>query len=297
MSNLGVLYENGHGVPQDYDKARELYEKAAAKRDGMGMSALGVLYASGHGVPQDYDKAREWFEKAAAKGDAEAIGNLGVLYQNGHGVPQDYDNARQWYEKAVARDNAHAMFNLGTLYANGYGVPQDYAKAGEWFEKAAARGDSSAKKILEELQIREAFTAGRYAEALKLQEALAAKVEAEETKRDGKPGEETAGALNNVAWSALSARDFTKALTAADRVHALLPDARIFEINRAHALMFMERGEEAKALYLAHKGKSMSEERKELWESVIIKDFAEFRKAGLTHPMMADIENALGISR
>jgi hypothetical protein len=35
----------------------------------------------------------------------------------------------------------------------------------------------------------------------------------------------------------------------------------------------------------------------ELWEQVIPDDFAEFRKAGLTSPMMADIEKELGISR
>ena len=33
-----------------------------------------------------------------------------------------------------------------------------------------------------------------------------------------------------------------------------------------------------------------------LWERVIADDFAEFRKAGLTHPMMADIEKELGVS-
>ena len=49
---------------------------------------------------------------------------------------------------------------------------------------------------LEQLPISEAAAAGRYAEALQLQEALAAKVEAVETKREGKPGEETAQALN-----------------------------------------------------------------------------------------------------
>jgi TPR repeat protein len=296
MSNLGVLYENGRGVPQDYDKARELYEKAAATGDGKGMSALGVLYASGQGMPQDYAKAGEWFEKAAAKGDAEAIGNLGVLYQNGLGVPQDYAKAREWYEKAVAKDNAHAMGNLGTLYEKGYGVPQDYAKAREWYEKAAARGDASAKKFLEELPIREAVGTGRYADALQLQEAFAAKVEAEDTKRDGKPGEQTANALNGVVWVALFAKDFPKALAVADRSHALFPASLSIESNRAHALMFTEHAVEGKALYLAHKGKPISEERKELWERAIVEDFAEFRKAGLTHPMMADIEKELGVS-
>jgi hypothetical protein len=40
----------------------------------------------------------------------------------------------------------------------------------------------------------------------------------------------------------------------------------------------------------------MSEQDATLWERVIAEDFAEFRKAGLTHPMMAEIERALGVS-
>ena len=37
------------------------------------MTNLGVLYEDGHGVPQDYQTAKKWFEKAAAAGDAEAM--------------------------------------------------------------------------------------------------------------------------------------------------------------------------------------------------------------------------------
>ena len=62
----------------------------------------------------------------------------------------------------------------------------------------------------------------------------------------------------DVAWYALFAREFTKALTVADRAHALLPDNLTIETNRAHALMFSERREESKALYLAHKGKPVA---------------------------------------
>jgi TPR repeat protein len=36
------------------------------------MFNLGVLYQNGWGVAKDPDKAREWYEKAAAKGDADA---------------------------------------------------------------------------------------------------------------------------------------------------------------------------------------------------------------------------------
>jgi len=236
------------------------------------------------------------YEKAADKGDASAMFNLGVLYANGDGVAQDSGKARELYEKAADKGDASAMFNLGGLYANGDGVAQDYAKAREWYEKAADKGDADALASLARLSIREATEAGRYDEALQLQEALAVKVEEEEKKREGKSGEETAHAVHEVAWRALFAREFTKALTAADRAHALLPDDLAIETDRAHALMFLERREESNALYLAHKGKPLSGQDAQLWERAIAEDFAEFRKAGLTHPMMADIEKQLGVS-
>jgi TPR repeat protein len=188
------------------------------------------------------------------------------------------------------------MVALAGLYYNGQGVMQDYAKAREWAEKAADKGAARAISYLEQQPTSEAARAERYADALQLQEALAVKVEAGETKREGKPGEETAQTLHGVGWYALLAGEFTKALTVADRAHVLLPDDLTIDTNRAYALMFLGREEESKALYFAHKGKPMSEQYGTLWERAIAEDFAAFRKAGLTHPMMADIEKELGVS-
>jgi TPR repeat protein len=296
MNNLGRLYAAGLGVAQDYAKAREWWEKAADKGAANAMYNLGLFYENGKGVTQDYAKAREWFEKAAAKDNADAMYRLGVLFGNGQGVTQDDAKAREWFEKAAEKGEPSAMNNLGRLYAAGLGVAQDYAKAREWWEKAADKGDATAVTLLEQLTISEAAAAGRYAEALQLQEALEAKVETAETKSEGKPDKETAHDLIGVAWYALLAREFTEALTVADRSHALFPNNIAIETNRAHALMFMGHDEDAKALYLAHRGERASEADNELWEQVIADDFAKFRKAGLTHPMMADVEKELGIS-
>jgi TPR repeat protein len=232
----------------------------------------------------------------AEHGDVNSIKNLGVAYAFGFGVPQDYFKAREWYEKAAAKDNASAMYNLGIFYANGQGAARDYVKAREWFEKAATQGDAKAKMALERLPSEEAQAAGRYDEALRLEEALAAKVEAEETKRDGRPGTETALELSALTWAALLAKEFSKALTVADRAHALLPDSLAIDATRADALMFMGHDEEAKAVYLAHKGEGIKENNW-VWEQNVAEEFAQFRKAGLTHPMMADVEKKLGISR
>jgi hypothetical protein len=135
------------------------------------------------------------------------------------------------------------------------------------------------------------------AEALLFGKDLAAIVEAAETKRDGRPGEFTAKELEAVADYALVARKFSEALDAANRAHTFLPNSLSIETMRAHALMFLDRGDEANALYLAHKGEPISELNNKLWERTIADDFAAFRKAGLTHPMMADVEKELGISR
>src|SRR5262249_50324135 len=246
MAYLGLLYHTGFGVPQDYAKAREWFEKADDKGDASAQNIVGVLYANGQGVAQDYDKAREWFEKGADKGNADAMFDLGILYtKGGQGLAQDYAKAREWFEKAADRSHTVAMTNLGALYAKakdyvkarewyekaadkgnadakfnlalryegGQGGPEDDAKAREWFEKAADKGDERAKAYLEKLAIRQAVGAGRYAGALQLQEALAAKVEAAETERKGNPGEETAQALNDVAGLALLARESTKAVS------------------------------------------------------------------------------------
>jgi TPR repeat protein len=188
-----------------------------------------------------------------------------------------------------------AMTNLGVLYDNGHGVQQDYDKAREWFEKAADAGDETAESNLQELSITEAEKTGRYSDALKLSEALEAKDEQAETKQEGKPAAKTAMALNDVAWCALLSQDFTKALAAAVRAHGLLPENLMIEGNRAHALMFTGNLKDAEALYLAHKGEPIADLDNLLWERAVANDFADFRKAGLSHPMMNKIARKLGV--
>ena len=44
---------------------------------------LGLMYENGLGVPKDYDEAVKWYRLAAAQGDALAQNNLGWMYDNG----------------------------------------------------------------------------------------------------------------------------------------------------------------------------------------------------------------------
>ncbi len=100
-----------------------------------------------------------------------------------------------------------------------------------------------------------------------------------------------AGNIGALAYRFVLARDFPGALEAADQAISLTPDALWLHMNRAHALMFLGRLDEARALYLRHRGAPNVQDDNP-WETVVLEDFAELRKAGLTHPLMHEIEHA-----
>lgn len=68
-NNIGYLYENGLGVPQDYTKAFDYYYEAAQLRNSAGQCNLGFCYLNGIGVDCDKEKARCWLEKASYGND------------------------------------------------------------------------------------------------------------------------------------------------------------------------------------------------------------------------------------
>jgi TPR repeat protein len=51
---------------------------------------LGVCYEEGRGVPVDYEAAFGWYAEAAAGGDADALFALGVCYNDGVGFPPSF---------------------------------------------------------------------------------------------------------------------------------------------------------------------------------------------------------------
>ena len=142
--NLGLMYEQGHGVAQDNKEAIAWYRKAAEQGDARAQYSLGIMYVNGHGVAQDYKQASVWYRKAAEQGNASAQNNLGVMYDNGLGVARDYKQAVSWYRKAAEQGNATAQNNLGVMYEQGRGVERDNKEAVTWYRTAAEQGNANA---------------------------------------------------------------------------------------------------------------------------------------------------------
>jgi len=118
---------------EDYASALELLVPLAEQGDADAQNNLGRLYVNGQGVPQDYAEYVKWCRLAAEQGLATAQSNLGVSYDKGLGVPQDYAEAIKWYRLAAEQGHADAQSNLGVMYATGEGVAIDFVKAHFWF--------------------------------------------------------------------------------------------------------------------------------------------------------------------
>lgn len=78
--NLGYMYKNGRGVPQNDQLAYGFYEKAAEGGNSQAMFTVANAYEQGkNGVDQDHEKALFWYTKAACKGHSRAKKSLKLL--------------------------------------------------------------------------------------------------------------------------------------------------------------------------------------------------------------------------
>jgi hypothetical protein len=136
-------------VPTDQELMAK-YRKAADAGDADAMNSIGLMYENGQGVPRDNQQAMAWYGKAAAAGNSNAALALGFDYGTGRGVPINYQQAMAWYRKAADEGNAAAMRNIGILYWDGRGVPMNHNLAVYWCRKAAAAGDQRSQEWLRE---------------------------------------------------------------------------------------------------------------------------------------------------
>jgi hypothetical protein len=84
----------------NYDSALRVWRPLAEQGNPGAQLNLGFMYDNGYGVPQDYKEAIKWYRRAAEQGNDRAQYNLGLMYDNGDGVPQDYVQAHMWYDIA-----------------------------------------------------------------------------------------------------------------------------------------------------------------------------------------------------
>lgn len=161
--NLGYLYYEGDGVPQDYAQAVSLFKKACDGGNGSSCADLGFSYSLGRGVAKDDAQAAALFTQAASfERQACDAGTqydcywLGLLYAQGTGVPQDLGQAAALYNKACDSGVKYACYELGIFYANGTGVARDDAQAHALLQRSCDLGLNDGCEQLSNLERRTA---------------------------------------------------------------------------------------------------------------------------------------------
>ncbi|WGR92931.1 sel1 repeat family protein [Bradyrhizobium sp. ISRA435] len=68
---------------QDYQRASRIFIPLAERGSLSAQTYLGLLFETGRGVPQNYTEAAMWYRRAVEQGDSLAQYSLGLLYHRG----------------------------------------------------------------------------------------------------------------------------------------------------------------------------------------------------------------------
>jgi len=167
-------YEAGLAAARAGDYASALHEwrplAEAGNRDAQ--FNLGLIYENGLGVPADGAEAARWYRRAAEQEDRTAQAYLAEMYAKGLGIERNDIEALRWYRRAAERGHAAAQYNVGLFLALGRGVAPDPVQAVAWMtvarESGAPRSEllDTLKRNLSEGDLQQAQ---RYAEDVRRQ--------------------------------------------------------------------------------------------------------------------------------
>jgi len=153
-------------TPQDTTKKEEIerIQKLMDKGNAMAFTILGGCYISRElGLPQDYQKANDLYQKGGELGCAEAYYNLGISYYHGRGVERDVKKAQHYYELATMGGHVVARYKLGCIE----GQAGNHYRALNHMIIAARAGDDNSLDIVKQVFTQGGITKDGYADILR----------------------------------------------------------------------------------------------------------------------------------
>lgn len=104
----------------DYEGAMREFRVTANAGNPAAMNTIGVLYQNGLGVPVDYAQAATWYERAISNGNYDAFYNLGVMLMEApDGVEQDLPRALELFDQGCKGGDRGACEFARELRAEG----------------------------------------------------------------------------------------------------------------------------------------------------------------------------------
>lgn len=140
INALGMINLYGLGKEKNIELAKKYFLQAVDYKEDIAKYNLGELYR----LEQDYNLAKEWYEKAYSSYPGKSYLGLSKVYLD----QAEYKNAFLYSEKAAKFDEAEAEYNLGVFFEQGIYVSKDINKAKYWYQKSSEKGFSDAKHNL-----------------------------------------------------------------------------------------------------------------------------------------------------
>ncbi len=99
----------------DYVAALSHWARPAMNGHAASQYNIGIIYRDGLGVPQDFVQSTTWFRRAAEQGDVDAQLMLGTAYALGRGVTKDRLLAYMWLDLAASQGDNKARVAVDLL--------------------------------------------------------------------------------------------------------------------------------------------------------------------------------------
>jgi AAA domain-containing protein len=232
-------------------------------------------------APADFQSALEWLSKISSA-DSSVERELAGVYIKLADVESDFNQtapAREDYgkaarasEKCIALDHKQAATQSSEAAAMLMADYQNlaFSKLGLGDRKAAA---DAIEKLLDNAKT----------------EAASAQVSLD-TKKSREAIDRAAIAYGTLGWAELLSNHPEESIRASRFALALDDKQAWIHANLAHAYLLAGQVDQASAVYLAHVGEQMYEDR---FEISVLDDFAELRKLGFDRPAFAQMEKLL----
>ena len=246
MNNLAAFYY----YQDNYSKAEKYWLRAAEKGNIDALLNLGISnYEQGN-----FQEAEKYWLQSIEKGDVRAMRSLGVMYKKQGRTAE----AEKLFLQAAEEGDATVACNL----AYSYYEQGNYAEAEKYWLQAAENGDVISIYNLGTLALEQS----NYAKAV---EYLQRRIEI---------NSDDASPYGNLSFSYIFTKDYKKSEQSALKGLSIDSTKTWIKTNLAAALLFQNRYEEAKNIYLKISEESCLDMS---CAEMCLEDFGEYEKAGV----------------
>lgn len=117
---------------KNYGVAKTYFDKGIINNNAASYLFLGLIYENGFGIKEDFNKAFEHYTKSFNIGNYDAAYHMGFCYFYGLGVTKNIIQGYNWCKLAADYNYAQAMAELSNRYEKGLLVEQNDEQAAYW---------------------------------------------------------------------------------------------------------------------------------------------------------------------